>query len=268
MCPDARQASAAEGVQGGHLAAPTRHARDYPGGTVLRRAADALLFRPLRSRFGGLFFLGLMFVAAGFALRTAILICSARVIAHGVPDLARIYAVGLLYDLVTYFCLMMPVALYVIFVPDRAFRSAFNRHLTLATYCLFVFLMLLDLTSEWLFWGEFGCRFNVIAADHLIRTREALGDIIESYPVNIILGRIVVISAAVVVVTHRCVLQCCQSTSTFRSRLKRGLVYLAVPLLSWLLVDSSLAEISGNRYANELSKNGLYSLVSALRSSP
>lgn len=144
----------------------------------------------------------------------------------------------------------------------------FFRHLTLAMYGLFVFLMLLGMTSEWLFWGEFGCRFNPLAADHLIRAGEAVGRIVESYPVHIIVGRILVISAAVVVVTRQCVLECCQSTSTFRRRLKRGLVYLAAGLLSWLLVDSSLAEISGNRYANELSKNGLYRLVSAFWGTP
>jgi len=39
-----------------------------------------------------------------------------------------------------------------------------------------------------LFWGEFASRFNFIAVDYLIYTQEVIGNIVESYPVGLLLG--------------------------------------------------------------------------------
>ncbi|HJU25095.1 MAG TPA: LTA synthase family protein, partial [Rhodanobacteraceae bacterium] len=51
-------------------------------------------------------------------------------------------------------------------------------------FCLLLlFGLLLVGASELTFWNEFGSRFNFIAVDYLIYTREVIGDIEESYPV-------------------------------------------------------------------------------------
>jgi hypothetical protein len=39
------------------------------------------------------------------------------------------------------------------------------------------------MTGEWFFWNEFNVRFNFIAVDYLIYSREVTGNITESYPV-------------------------------------------------------------------------------------
>ena len=41
--------------------------------------------------------------------------------------------------------------------------------------------------SEWLFWAEFGNRFDFIAVDYLVYTHEVIGNIKESYPVGMLL---------------------------------------------------------------------------------
>ncbi|MGH8215913.1 MAG: LTA synthase family protein, partial [Rhodanobacteraceae bacterium] len=50
-------------------------------------------------------------------------------------------------------------------------------------FCLLLLFGLLFVgASELTFWNEFGSRFNFIAVDYLIYTREVIGNIEESYP--------------------------------------------------------------------------------------
>ncbi len=54
--------------------------------------------------------------------------------------------------------------------------------LALSGFLLFVF------TSEFIFWEEFGARFNFVAVDYLIYTNEVVGNIRESYSMPLIFG--------------------------------------------------------------------------------
>ena len=54
-----------------------------------------------------------------------------------------------------------------------------------------MFALLFGAVAEWTFWDEFGVRFNFIAVDYLVYTTEVLGNIRESYPMPLIVGRIV-----------------------------------------------------------------------------
>lgn len=60
--------------------------------------------------------------------------------------------------------------------------------------------MLFTAVSEWMFWDEFGVRFNFIAVDYLVYSNEVINNILESYPVYPLLAMLVVISAVGVVV--------------------------------------------------------------------
>ncbi len=54
--------------------------------------------------------------------------------------------------------------------------------LALSGFLLFVFI------SEFIFWEEFGARFNFVAVDYLIYTNEVIGNIRESYSMPLIFG--------------------------------------------------------------------------------
>jgi phosphoglycerol transferase MdoB-like AlkP superfamily enzyme len=57
--------------------------------------------------------------------------------------------------------------------------------------------------AEWFFWNEFETRFNFIAVDYLLYTREVLGNIWESYPIPFLLAAIGVVSAGLLLVFWR-----------------------------------------------------------------
>ena len=51
--------------------------------------------------------------------------------------------------------------------------------------------------SEVVFWSEFGVRFNFIAVDYLVYTNEVIGNIMESYPMPLLIGVILCISGLI-----------------------------------------------------------------------
>jgi phosphoglycerol transferase MdoB-like AlkP superfamily enzyme len=221
--------------------------------------------RHIQTRFGGLYLFGAFFIVVSLVLRTVLLVASASSAELGIGRIALIYLVGLFYDLVMFFYSAAPGAVYNLLIPERLFRSRFNRYLTFAVCFVLAFVVLFDAAAEWFFWEEFGARFNFIAIDYLVYTQELVGNIRESYPAEIIIAIIAVVSGALVFLARKPLLASLRSTSSFRQRLPAAAVFLVIPALSILFVDSSLANISSNRYNNELAKNGAYSFCAAFR---
>jgi phosphoglycerol transferase MdoB-like AlkP superfamily enzyme len=175
------------------------------------------------------------------------------------------YLVGLFYDLVTYFYLVIPAALFLLLAPDRLLRWKASRYVALGLYFIMIYALLFNIIAEWLFWDEFGVRYNFVAVDYLIYTHEVVGNIDESYPVATLLGILLVVAVLIWLFTRKYLTLFCESTSSFRQRLRPGMVYLAIPVLSALFLDSSLSNITKNHFTNELAMNGLYSLIAAFR---
>jgi len=219
----------------------------------------------LRSRFGGLYVFGGVFLAISLLLRLALAL-------RGIGDmdarplaLGGVVLVGLLFDLVTYFYAALPSAVFLLLAPDRLFRWRVHRWAAVALYFLAVSVLLFDAAAEWLFWDEFSSRFNFVAVDYLIYTREVVNNIVESYPLAAIFGGIFGGALLVVLLTRRLFVHCFESTSTLRQRVRPALVFLVIPVLATLFVDQSLTDVSRDHYNNELAKNGFYSFFTALR---
>ncbi len=218
-----------------------------------------------RSRFGGLYLFGAVFVAASFLLRMALWAHWGRGMGVGAADLAKATVVGLLFDVATFLCLAAPASLILLVLPDRAFRWRPGRYVAAFFYFVSVFVLLFDLTAEWLFWDELGVRFNFVAVDYLVYTQEVLGNIRESYPLAAIFAGIAAAAALTVLLTRKALWSATESTDSLGRRLLAGGILLLAPAMSLLLVDQSLANVSANACTNELAKNGLYSFVTALR---
>lgn len=204
-----------------------------------------------------------LLVLSSLALRTAMVVHSFAAISGGAASLAKIYGVGLFYDLVTAFLCVLPAALYLMLAPNRLFQSRLNHVLSMGLYFLAVFVLLFDLVAEWLFWDEFNTRFNFIAIDYLIYTQELLADIWQSYPVVWIIMGVLAATAMVVLLTRKLFGASFAQATTLRQRLAEGAAFILIPAASLLWVDNSLANVSPNPYVNELAKNGAYSFVSA-----
>ena len=87
-----------------------------------------------------------------------------------VPTIARLLSLLLLGA----FCLRL-------FIPN--IRNGWCKAGLLFTMGLYIFLMIVNVISECVFWNEFGVRYNFIAVDYLVYTNEVIGNIMESYPI-------------------------------------------------------------------------------------
>ncbi len=132
----------------------------------------------------------------------------------------------------------------------------------------FVICILQNAISEYLFWNEFGVKYNFIAVDYLVYTNEVIGNIMQSYPVVPIFGTLFLVAGLISYLLIKKSKNYIEEIPTFKEKLKLSVVYfsffgfslLAVPMLS-------SKENSQNIFANELQANGLYKFYLAFMNS-
>jgi len=177
----------------------------------------------------------------------------------------KIFLIGTLFDLATLAYLVTPILIISALLTNR-FKSSRSANI-LKWFLIFAITsaIIFGLVSEYFFWQEFSTRFNFIAVDYLIYTKEVIGNIRESYPIGLILAAIGLVSALITVVSSR-YLQLKSTPLTRSKRLKLIPIALALPFLSAFTINiDQAAQYSTNVYAQELSMNGLFSFASAMR---
>ena len=219
----------------------------------------------VRTRLGVLFVALLVFVGVATALRAALYVWMWDDVGASPATVATILGVGLLFDLAAFAYGAAPVVLYLTFAPDRWYRSRVHRWLSLGLWCVYVYGVVFVATSEVFFWDEFASRFNFVAVDYLVYTKEVVGNIRESYALPWILAGLLVPTAALVAVTRRSVVASLAAESRLSRRLLPGALLLACPFVAFAAVDDSLSRVSENRYENELSRDGPYGFFAAFR---
>ena len=219
----------------------------------------------LASRYRSLYTLWLILVTFSALIRTVLLFKALPNLELTPLLLAKIYGVGFLFDCVTFSYAAIPFTLVAIILPDRAFNSRWFRTVAYLVCFITTYLMLFDAVAEYTFFDEFATRFNFIAIDYLIYTTEVVRNIHESYPVNWILGAIFILNIFAFLHFRKRLAGSFTATSRLGGRLRTGLIFLALPALSFAFVDLSLSHISPNNYADELAGNGIYNLFAAFR---
>lgn len=163
----------------------------------LLSARLAATFRPrFQGRYGGALIFLLLFVGVAFLTRVALLVKSLTTMTL-TAALPAAFAWGFLFDLGAALLFALPLVLVLAFLPEKFFARAWARGL--AHFSLFAALALLvfGAVSEWVFWDEFNARFNFIAVDYLVYTREVIGNIRESYPMPLLCAGIIVVSGVI-----------------------------------------------------------------------
>ena len=221
-----------------------------------------------RYKFLGYFFI--IFVSISFITRTALLAYSFSNIDSSFIEIIKLFFIGFFYDIVAYFYYIIPFVIYLFLIPQKIFNSKIHKIISLIVFFLVIYGVVFNGFSEWFFWEEFGKRFNFIAVDYLVYTHEVIQNIRESYPMPLLIGGIFIITAIIFWILSKkshSFQSIFQDQSTYKSRLPLTLLLLLIPVLSFnLLQKQSIAShISENRYNQELSKNGFYSLFSAFR---
>jgi phosphoglycerol transferase MdoB-like AlkP superfamily enzyme len=180
-------------------------------------------------------------------------------------DVGLWVALGLLgrsmvLDLASAAYLLAPIFLYFSLMPTRIQQSRLHRKLVQMAYAGWLFGLLFGIAAEVVFWNEFEARWNFIAVNYLVYTQEVLGNLVESFPMGKILLGLALLTAVVFWATQSFLKMSSREAGSRRTLLAMALLG---PLLAWSLVDGELSRGSQNHYANELTKNGVYSFFSA-----
>ena len=184
-----------------------------------------------------------------------------------VSQLLAVYGIGIIYDLAFLTFAALPLSLYLLLCPRRIWQTHWHLQFLHVLVAISLFAMLFTAVAEWLFWDEFGVRFNFIAVDYLVYSDEVVNNILESYPVYPLLALLALMAVA-------------------GAALLRNIIDAAVraPLLPWrhtwqklgwlsiiaVMIGLGVSQefprgIGGNAYQRELAANGPYQFFAAFR---
>ena len=205
-----------------------------------------------------------VFVATSMLTRIALAL-RPEVAALDAADLIRAFACGLVFDLATAVYALTPFVLWLALAPARIARTWIYRAASIAGFAVACFVFLFTAAAEWLFWDEFGARFNFIAVDYLLYTHEVIGNIWESYPTGKLLIALALAATAVTALLARRIWRWLAAPSGWRFGL--GIVATQAALLAvlTLFVNGGLKNRSSQDAANELAGNGIYEFFAAAR---
>ena len=221
----------------------------------------------LARRHGGLVLFVFLFAAVAMIIRTALLF-QARAVVDWDSTLLRAYGCGLFYDLGAGLLFSLPGWLLLTVLPAGFFDRRWGR--ALAHLCLLVGLGVLwfSAVAEWVFWDEFGVRFNFIAVDYLVYTTEVVANINESYPMAAIFAGVLLAAVASYGVILKAGwvdtwLDAPPARWPERYGSAAGWLGLVV-VVGWGLDQGALPRFR-NAYHQELAKDGVWSLFAAFR---
>ncbi|ROO10295.1 sulfatase [Pseudomonas fluorescens] len=178
-----------------------------------------------------------------------------------------VFGIGLLYDLGFLAYAALPMGLYLLLCPPALWRRRGHRWFLQGLLTVSLFAMLFVSVAEWLFWDEFGVRFNFIAVDYLVYSDEVLNNVLESYPIATLLSILALLAIAISFALRKPFNSALDAPlPPLRGRLLNALALLVVAGLSLQLLSQDAPRAQGgNAYQNELASNGPYQFFAAFR---
>jgi len=206
---------------------------------------------------------------AGFFILTRFVLMGEVAASQGLGLSAAVFILlsGCFYDLVFLLYAALATWLLLFLLPWRMLqRLTFRRGLHLG-WAISFFVMGFVAVAEYLFWDEFGVRFNFIAVDYLIYSKEVVDNVRQSYPLGGIfagLALLALLSGWLV----RPGLNWVQAAPS-ASLVRRVWTALGLVLISVLLILTVGQDGPGRReedtYQRELASNGPYQFFAAFR---
>ncbi|WP_350599911.1 LTA synthase family protein [Pseudomonas sp. 65/3-MNA-CIBAN-0223] len=199
-----------------------------------------------------------------FLTRTALLLTHLDEAGNGFRS---VFGIGLLYDLGFLAYAALPMGLYLLLCPPALWRRRGHRWFLQGLLTISLFAMLFTCVAEWLFWDEFGVRFNFIAVDYLVYSDEVLNNLLESYPIGQLLSILAVLAVVLSFVPRKPFNAALDAPlPPLRRRLLSALGLLIIAGLSLQLLSQDAPRVQGgNAYENELASNGPYQFFAAFR---
>ncbi|MFY7666132.1 LTA synthase family protein [Flavobacterium sp.] len=219
------------------------------------------------SRFSLLAHFVLWFLIVSQLLRVAFFVWQYDEVSWNIINFFRTLLTGLFFDIGTVAFVSLTAVLYYALMPNRWIGSWADKILVWFFTALTMFILVFTFFAELTFWDEFRTRFNFIAVDYLIYTHEVVSNIEESYPLPLLIGGVLLITAAVLFVFYK--RKAFTNTFTHHASLKSRLAVLGTTAVLAFFYGSFItnyqAEWSSNRYNSEISKSGIYSFFAAFR---
>ncbi len=203
-----------------------------------------------------------------FTLTRSLLLVSHLADANiSISNLMGLYAIGMIYDLSFLLYATLPMALYLLLCPRAIWQQRWHKKFMASAMALSLFVMLFTAVAEWLFWDEFGVRFNFIAVDYLVYSEEVINNILESYPIYPLLALLAILAIGLTFILRR---PLAAALDAPRMAPKQALYSLGVLLLlaglsSAFVGQNSPRGIGGNAYQRELASNGPFQFFAAFR---
>ncbi|MFP9115633.1 LTA synthase family protein [Flavobacterium sp. RHBU_3] len=221
----------------------------------------------LAGRFSVLVYFAIWFLTLSFLLRAVFFIWQSNEVSWNVLHVIQTLLTGLFFDLGTLSFVCIPAIVYYTLMPNKFVGSRADKLLVWFFTTLTIIIVIFTFFAEITFWDEFKTRFNFIAVDYLIYTHEVVANINQSYPLPLLIGGVLCISAGILLVFYKT--GAFTTSFTKKASLKQRLSVLggtvAVAFIYGFFVSNSMAEWSTNRYNSEISKSGIYSFFAAFR---
>ena len=218
-------------------------------------------------RFSVLLHFILWFLAMSVLLRIGFMAWQWNDVSLSLFDILKTLLIGLFFDIGTINFIVLPSILYYVLLPNKWIGSKIDRFLVWFFTVLTLFILVFTFFAELTFWDEFKSRFNFIAVDYLIYTHEVVSNIQESYPLPLLVGGVLLLTALFIFVFYKN--RAFHKTFTAAVSISQRFLVLVLSFLIALLFVSSIrnnqAEWSSNRYNSEISKSGIYSFFAAFR---
>jgi phosphoglycerol transferase MdoB-like AlkP superfamily enzyme len=206
---------------------------------------------------------GVALIALATLTRLALALHAGTALSAG--EIVQVFLRGLWFDLAAAIFAVTPLVLWLALAPARLARTWLYRGVTVLILFGGVFGLLVLAVAEWLFWEEFGARFNFIAVDYLLYTHEVLGNIWESYPVGRILGGLALAAAAVTALLARRLWHAAGAALGLRRAVSVLIVQTVLLGCALTFPDSDQKSFSPLDAANELAGDGLFDFFAAVR---
>lgn len=221
------------------------------------------IFKDTRAKL--LLYMLLAYVSFQFLVRVSLLVYSSDTVSFAALDIARMFLLGMLYDIVVGIQGLLPIALFILLLPAKWLnKKLFKTFFTITIFGLY-FLMIFIGVSEYLFWDEFQTTFNFIAVDYLIYTTEVLGNIKESYNLWLIVPALLLCAGLLTYFQNKFIKYDFQTISR-KVKLSGAVIVIVLPALFFYIVDSGWRNhVSENKYNVEIAGNGPYEFVSSFR---
>lgn len=130
-------------------------------------------------------------------------------------------------------------------------------------WALYIGLLLFVSIGEYLFWDEFGVRYNFIAVDYLVYTHEVIGNIMESYAITPMIIAIVVLTVGIIWIQSRKRRFKLEKLYNLKYFGIHTMIFVVSALIGWgilSLVDPITAK---NQYVDQVERNGVNCFVRA-----